>query len=251
VSQTGNRLSNLADSIDSSGWDNLSDTVSFVGDTSDSDFGNEPSSGWENVVDEVRDVVSNVIDNGGQLISDVIENVTGGGTQATGQAVFQDGTIYELNGIIDADGTVSINGMSEDGDTLNISGTIDEDGNYQGDYDVTDADTGETDQGSSNADVSDIGACSASQGSGGQGAFTYAHFLGEGPGSVTLFVDAYSIPDAFTVSGPGGLSYTTGGLISGSRTITLTTSQLGPITAFVSVSAPEDGTSWEYSIGCL
>jgi hypothetical protein len=160
-----------------------------------------------------------------------------------GQAVWQDGTLYDVDGTIDEDGNVDLTATSDTGETIDVDATIDQStdtvsGTFSGDR-----------QGDVTGQVEDIGACSVSQASGGQGTFTKAHFVGEGSGQVPFSYDSYSIPDAFIVRVGGTEAFNTGGLVSGSDYADIAVN--GERIVFVSVYAPEADTAWDYSLGCL
>jgi len=157
----------------------------------------------------------------------------------TGQAVWQDNTVDPIVGTVDDDGTLTLE--SDDG-ALTIEGDI-----VSGSLDGTWTRPDET--GVVTGTVEAIAACEAVQASGGQGAFTNVHFVGAGSGDVEFFYDAYTVPDAFTVSVGGATRFSTGALVSGSQTAIV--SIAGEQFVFVSVSAPESGTSWEYALSCL
>lgn len=93
-----------------------------------------------------------------------------------------------------------------------------------------------------------VGACQTSSQSGGNGTFSYAYNLGKTEGSFTLSYDMYTIKDAMTVIGGGRTLFTTGGLVSGRRSMTLTYE--GDASVIVNLSAPESGTQWTFTIGC-
>lgn len=164
-------------------------------------------------------------------------------TDVTGQAVWQDNSTQQITGTVGADGQVSLNGVGDDpSDTLEVTGQTN-DTSFSGTYERGD------DQGTATGQVTNVAECQATQGSGGQGTFTNAHYVGSGTGTVSFFYDAYDIPDAFSVSVAGKKVFTTGGLVSGSGTTPIPIKGEGFV--FVSVSAPEAGTAWEYSLSCL
>jgi hypothetical protein len=156
----------------------------------------------------------------------------------SGQVVWQDSSTDAVTGTVDADGNVS---LQDDDGSLVVEGTIDETDTLDGTF--TEGD----ESGTVTGNVAEVDECQVATSSGGQGAFTTAHFVG-GPGSVSFSYDAFAIPDAFSVTIAGGDSFSTGGLVSGAGSATLTA---GPRAfAFVSVSAPQDSTQWTYTIGC-
>lgn len=166
--------------------------------------------------------------------------------EVEGQGVWQDGTTYDLSGTVMADGSVSVSGpdIGNSGDSMTITGQVDQNGSFSGQFD-----SGEQ-TGTASGTMSELGDCSQSQGSGGEGTFTFTHSVGQGPGTVSFYYDAYSIPDAFTVTASGGTLFSTGGLVSGSQSVSLSI-PAGSALVFVSVSAPRSGTGWEYSVGCI
>lgn len=148
--------------------------------------------------------------------------------------------VHDLSGTID-DGTLAAE--SDDG-SVAIDGSIDDStGELTGTYRY------DTDNGSVTGSAEELGACSINRGSGGQGTFSYAHYVGQGTGAVSFCYDAYSIPDQFTVSTRNGVKYTTGGLVSGSKTVSISIDD-EPV-VFVNISAPRSSTAWEYTLGCL
>lgn len=164
-----------------------------------------------------------------------------------GQAVWQDGAFYPLTGTIDAQGRIDVVGM-RDGNDPNDMLTV-----------VADVDTanslvsGGCDRagtaGTVNGSTEPIGACNVARQSGGQGTFSFAQFIGPGQGDVVFDYQAFSIPDQFIVRTAQGLKFDTGGLVSGSASITIPIDN-EPI-VFVSVRAPRNGTAWNYTLGCL
>ena len=208
------------------------------------------SSNWDLLAEGVADLWDGASDTFGELTSDLHDrlDVSDSAVDLDGLAVWQDSTTYDLDGTLDADGHVVLSGDDIDGlgYHIDIEGDIDLDGVFDGTFEI---DTGS--EGTASGDVSELGDCSTAVGSGGEGTFTFAHYVGIGPGTVDFSYDAYSIPDAFDLIGPGGRLFSTGGLVSGSSTEAVTVFEDGPATVFVSVSAPNDGTAWEYALGCI
>ena len=166
----------------------------------------------------------------------------------SGNAVFQTGDIFNLSGTVSTGGRFNVDGClagtsgCATDDMLSIRGTVDGK-TISGTYEHG------SDNGSVSGSVASLGDCETSFGSGGEGTFSFAHFVGYGTGASEFFYDAYSIPDKFTVSTSKGQKYTTGRLVSGSDTVNL---QLDDEpTVYVNVSAPNAGTAWEYRVGCL
>ncbi|MCU0864052.1 MAG: hypothetical protein MUC36_09685 [Planctomycetes bacterium] len=162
-----------------------------------------------------------------------------------GQCVLQNGFVYVLAGTVDQNGALSCSGPRAGGslaDVLVLIGLIDANG-FTGTCDLNGT------PGLCSGTQLAFGNCNAAQGSGGQGAFTFAHYVGNGTGTTTFVYQAYTIPDRFVVRTALGERFSTGGLVSGGATVTL---QLNnePI-VFVSVSAPNNGTQWDYTLSCL
>lgn len=159
----------------------------------------------------------------------------------SGRAVFQDNSVHTLDGSIMGDGSFDVQDQSGN---LTINGSVD-----SASGDVTGTFSSTSGSGTVTGSAQALGSCSVNQGSGGRGTFSFAHSVGFGAGAVTFYYDAYTIPDAFTVSTANGVKFTTGGLVSGSASISI------PIdnepTVFINVSAPRSGTLWEYNLGCL
>lgn len=164
-------------------------------------------------------------------------------TAVIGQAAEQTGDVYSVSGSVAADGTVTVNGSTDTGSaTLSMNGSLSA-GTVSGSYTSTNYPTGAI-TGTAEA----IGSCQTTQNSGGQGTFSYVHNVGSGSGTVDFTYDAYSIPDAFTVRTASGEKFSTGGLVSYGTTVQLSLSD-EPL-VFVSVTAPNSGTAWEYAISC-
>lgn len=163
-------------------------------------------------------------------------------TPVEGFGVDADSETYEFTGQVAADGTVDLEGETDDGTHyLNVTGQLEEDGTVSnGQYE------GSKGSGTVEADASELGDCSVSQGSGGQGTFSFSHDIGSG-GFVDFYYDSYSIPDAFDVFSDGDKIFSTNGLVSGSSNQELFA---GGRFVSVVVSAPRSGTAWEYTLGC-
>jgi hypothetical protein len=88
--------------------------------------------------------------------------------------------------------------------------------------------------------------CTAQASSGGQGSFARRYDFGAGK-NLVLQYNAYNIPDQFSVFDATGEIAGTGGLVSGSGQLSLTST--GQFVT-VKVTAPNTGTAWDYSISC-
>jgi len=169
-------------------------------------------------------------------------------TNLIGQVAEQNGNVYDVIGSINPDGDIDVSGSTADGNTsIIVDGKLDN-GNVSGTFTTTEKSKGEVNTGTVTGTEEKIGACQTKKGSGGQGTFTYTHMVGSGTGKLTFSYDAYSIPDAFTLSTSKRTLFTTGGLVKGGKTTELNLTD-EPI-VFISVTAPKKDTSWTYSIGC-
>ena len=165
---------------------------------------------------------------------------SGDGT-LTGTAVSQGSEPQQMQGSIAVNGEFSVG---------NGDGSFTIDGSVQADDTVS----GTFMDGSESGTIilgffQQLGFCSVTQQSGGQGTFSFSHFVGFGSGTVSFEYDAYSIMDAFTVSTSGGVKFTTGGLVSGSGSVQIPINNEQVVS--INVSAPKDGTAWVYTLGCL
>ncbi len=94
--------------------------------------------------------------------------------------------------------------------------------------------------------TSTVTGCTAQASSGGQGSFAHRYDFGE-PRALRLQYDAYTVPDQFSVYDGSGLLGGTSGLVSGTGVVAVTTTARF---VTVKVNAPNQGTSWTYSISC-
>lgn len=159
----------------------------------------------------------------------------------SGQCVLQSGVVFVLTGTVDAIGSVSCSGI-QGGSTLVLIGLIGAT-TFDGACNLNGVD------GTCTGTQQNFGACNEAQESGGRGTFTFAHYVGGGTGTVTFSYDAYSIPDQFVVRTVAGERFSTGQLVSGAQTVPILLND-EPI-VFVSVSAPNQGTAWDYTLSCL
>ena len=103
-------------------------------------------------------------------------------------------------------------------------------------------------------DIEDLGQCFAlcSQGytqSGGQSTQTFIVGLDRSKGDLTLSYEMYRIPDRLDLIYEGNTIFTTGGLVSGSRTITRTIDGDAE-QILVKITAPNSGTAWRFTLDC-
>jgi hypothetical protein len=164
-----------------------------------------------------------------------------------GQCIWQDGTVYVLIGTIAADGRLDCVGNRVTNptptDIVTLLGQLG--GTSVGNGVCTR--NGQT--GTLTGSTQPFGECNAQTSSGGQGTFTFAQFIGFGQGAVTFSYQAFTIPDQFIVRTNVGERFNTGGLVSGSQTVSIPINN-EPL-VFVSVAAPQSGTAWNFSLGCL
>ena len=85
--------------------------------------------------------------------------------------------------------------------------------------------------------------------SGGQQTTTYVVALDRSSGDITLVYEMYSVPDQLELIYEGDVIFTTGGLVSGSRTVTETIDGEEK-SVLVRITAPEESTVWDFSISC-
>ncbi|PLW95253.1 MAG: hypothetical protein C0592_00540 [Marinilabiliales bacterium] len=87
---------------------------------------------------------------------------------------------------------------------------------------------------------------------GGQGEFTKDYYLGTEPGTVTVTFDMYSIPDKMEIIYNGQVVASTTNFVSGVGVLSFYyPARPGePQFCTIRLSAPYDGTSWEYYINC-
>ena len=158
-----------------------------------------------------------------------------------GYAVDSGSNTYAMSGSIDSSGNVNLVGNNPQRGNLSINGTLNG-SDFSGSYSSTQG------NGSVVGTSSAIGQCQTQQASGGQGTFTKAYSMGATNGLVDFSYEAFQIPDAFTLQTAGLVAFSTGGLVSGNGATSIPLA--GSSVVFVSVSAPQSGTAWEYSMGC-
>ena len=71
-------------------------------------------------------------------------------------------------------------------------------------------------------------------------------------GVITVSYQMYSIPDRLNVYYEGNQIFTTGGLVSGTRTESVSYGSSSSTNTFVTVEidAPNAGTAWDVSVSC-
>ena len=182
------------------------------------------------------------------------QEVTGappaGSTPLEGLLVDNNGNSSSTTGTYDpASDTVTFDTGAASGVRIQGSGGAGSGGSTgNGTYTVTNNGV-QTGNGTFTSTTQALGACQTNASSGGQGAFTHVYDMGQESGTFELSYNMYSIPDRLEVKGSDGTSlFSTGGLVSGTDTVQVSFS--GGRMVYVIVTAPTDGTAWDYSIGC-
>ena len=85
--------------------------------------------------------------------------------------------------------------------------------------------------------------------SGGQQTTTYAVGLDRSKGTLSLTYQMYSVPDRLDLIYEGTTIFTTGGLVSGTRTISATIDGNAKV-IYVRIEAPNSGTAWNFQLTC-
>jgi hypothetical protein len=94
--------------------------------------------------------------------------------------------------------------------------------------------------------------CNELQESGMQGNFTYFVDLQRSQGVFTVFYDMFDLPDALDIFYDGMNVFSTGGLVSGSRTFSVPYGSANTTSTMVRLElrAPDPDTLWEVSVSC-
>jgi len=94
--------------------------------------------------------------------------------------------------------------------------------------------------------------CDALTESGGEGTYTYTHWLGPNPGNINIYYDMFNRPDEMKVHYNGQLVASTGGLVSEDGTLSFKydANPGEPEYCEIKMSAPEEGTQWYYVLNC-
>lgn len=94
--------------------------------------------------------------------------------------------------------------------------------------------------------------CDSQVKSGGQGTIKITHELGERPGRALIQYDMHNVPDKMEVFYDGKLLVSTRGLTSyqGQLSFYYRAKPNNPKHCTVVISAPEEGTVWEYILHC-
>jgi hypothetical protein len=155
----------------------------------------------------------------------------------------QNGGIQTASGSVGTSGTLSSTVGTGSGG-YNINGTLNPgSGTFSGTFSG-----GTVGNGTVTGNVQSFGQCQTQQASGGQGSFVKAYDMGQPNGNVTVSYDMFTIPDAMTVVNNGTTVFSTGGLVSNTGGTTFALQ--GSSVVFVTLTAPNSGTAWEYTLGC-
>ena len=94
-----------------------------------------------------------------------------------------------------------------------------------------------------------IAQCPSTQRSGGQGTTRLVIDVLKSSGTFPVFYQMYTNPDELTILYEGGVIFSTGGLVSGSRRVNVAFRGTAKIIEAI-VNAPNAGTAWDVDIGC-
>ena len=152
------------------------------------------------------------------------------------------GRLFTGGGTLASGGQLSLELTNSSGARATVSGSR-SGSSFTGSYNVA----GST--GSFSGTQAAVGQCNASSSSGGSGAFSYSYNVGRTQGSFPFRYDMYSVPDQARIIDLNGRElFNTGGLVSGSRSVSVPLQ--GSANVVVLVNAPTSGTGWEFTIGC-
>ncbi len=173
-------------------------------------------------------------------------------TAVTGSVVDSAGRVFTAIGSVSSTGALDVTANGPNAETLRVSGTVSTapgatSGVVTGT--VVRAVTGGTSAGViTNGTTAIVGKCAILTQSGGQGTFSYTFNLGRAAGNFKLDYEMYSIPDGMVIVVGGQTVFTTNGLVSGSRSVSVP--YTGADTATVNMFAPNSGTAWDFTLGC-
>jgi hypothetical protein len=97
-----------------------------------------------------------------------------------------------------------------------------------------------------NKNTAVVRTCTAAANSGGRGSFAQRYDFGT-PGKLVLSYNAFTIPDQFQVFDARGQVASTGGLVSGTSSLSFSTTSSW---VTVKVNAPTENTAWNYTLNC-
>lgn len=163
---------------------------------------------------------------------------------------------YQAPDFISGNGTVCFNsGEDEKVVYVTILGDTIEEGDEQFTVELYDNTAGNIVKGVGVVTIrdDDMQPCGVSTPSGGQGVTETRHNLGETAGVVSLQYNMFSVPDMAEIFYNGNLVATTGGLVSGTGTLTF--AYPGPGNGndsfcMVRITGNNNSTGWNYTMGC-
>lgn len=155
-----------------------------------------------------------------------------------------------LTGVITADDLLTLTGTGRDGDRITLSGHVVGDSVQDGQWLYTPG-TGPTRQNNSgtwNAQQSQPGSCMVQQNSGEQGIFSQSYDLQEYCGTFDFQYETYTIPDTIEIFYEGKTVFQVGP-VGANATVPIQYSGASTVVTVV-VTAPLEGTAWNYTVGC-
>ncbi|MGV3614297.1 MAG: hypothetical protein ACO1SV_03075 [Fimbriimonas sp.] len=167
-------------------------------------------------------------------------------TTISGIAFSREFETVTMKGTVDAEGQFKLQGSTADKGDFIVSGRVNGDGKVNGFWDWPFGD----DEGELEGEREETQTCNASQESGGQGGQILTHNVFQACGEIEFSYEHYSIPDAVTVRQGDSILFSTGGLVSGSQSMRLKLAPNKGSLITVTVTAPRDGTAWDYYLGC-
>ncbi len=167
-------------------------------------------------------------------------------TSVSGVAFSRDFDIVTLKGTVDQQGQFKMQGSTPDKGEFIVTGQVNSSGAVNASWSWP---FGGQD-GDAEGEREEESTCNSQQQSGGKGGTIEVHNVGQSCGEVTFSYAHYSIPDAVSVYQGNSILFRTEGLVSGSRSMTLKLSPSQGRNIRVVVTAPRDGTRWDYFLGC-
>lgn len=94
--------------------------------------------------------------------------------------------------------------------------------------------------------------CNVQSGSGGEGTTFIEQILGTSPGNVVVVYNMFQIPDKIDIYYNNSIVASTGSLVSGQGSLSFNyvPNAGGPYSCIIRISAPLDGTAWNFTAGC-
>lgn len=182
----------------------------------------------------------------------ILPIAVGDGTSLRGTFVDNSNRIYSTTGTISVNRTIAAVGLSQDGTKLNVTANLLPGTNaVAGTFTQTNSLGNVFSSGAlSSGQAAFVGKCQTTTQSGGRGTFAYSFNVGNSGGNFDVSYEMYGIPDALTILNGQGTLFSTNGLVSGSRSVSLVAPK-GDGTVFVNLSAPNSGTAWDFRVGCV